>query len=158
MFLCFLINREHLRDLQRVLPNARLEGFGTCILKRTDAVGIGIDITALQRVLKVPGLVEILGLEEANETSVCTIGKSRRLVCLEEILPVLASGLVFGTVGGVSTTFSYLADHKVVVTVFECTRKTACHGPEAFVIEIFNRNVSKGFPAIKAATALLLKL
>lgn len=131
------------RDVERVLPDGRLEGLARRVLQAAHAVGERVDVAAAQRVLEAPGAVEVARLEEADEARVGAVQKGR-LVDLEEILPVAAALLVFRDVGiEVADSTGELRDGEVVVRVFERTRDTPGHGAESLVVEVLNGNVSQ---------------
>ena len=141
-------------DLQRVFPNTALKRFPCSVLQGADTVWIGVDIATFERILKAESAIEVLWLEEANKSSVGTILEGC-LVCLEKVLPVLASTSVLLNIRILALCRGNLRDDEVVVAIFKRTRETPGHSSEALVVKVLHRYVSQSLPAVESTSSFI---
>ena len=113
-----MVNRGNgSENIQLVFPDTGLECLCTSILERANTSAV-VDIRALERILKSPGLIQIFGLEESREPSVCPVHEGL-LIGLEQILPSPGLFLILLGVASFLQTPGHLRDSKVVVRVLK---------------------------------------
>lgn len=113
-----LVNRGNSgENIQLVFPDTGLECLPSSILERANTSAV-VDIRALERILKSPSLIQIFGLEESREPSVCPVHEGL-LIGLEQILPSLGPFLILLCVASFLHTPGHLRNSKVVVRVLK---------------------------------------
>ena len=104
---------------QGVLPYTAFKRFSTCILQRTYAVGVGVNVATFQRILKAEGLIQVPRLEESLKSGISSIREGRSLGSQEEVLPVSTARSILLSIHLIPKSRSDLGDDEVVVAVLE---------------------------------------
>ena len=144
-----------LRHVEAVLPYRALKGLLSIVRERAGCSSV-VECGADKRILKAPGTVQKLRLEETREACRCRrVEQVGRLVSAEQVFPVFSAAVVKRGIIRMAEIGGQASNDKVVVRVFKRARNRAGERAEALVVKVLNGYIAKSFPGVKPATSLV---